>query len=75
MCSPAQDCKEMVSISMLHVVESRWIYVALWVVKNWEHFLLFRQGLILMYFSLSSFGCITKSVYARRSQERGGRDN
>lgn len=39
---------------------------------KWEHFLLSRQELTLMYFSLSSFGRITKLVYARRSGGRRG---
>lgn len=36
--------------------------------KKWEHFILSKQE--LMYFSLSSFSCITKLVCARKS---GGR--
>lgn len=55
---------------MLHVVESRWICLALWVAKNWEHFLLSKHE--LMYFSLSSFRCITKSVM--EGEARGDRE-
>lgn len=38
--------------------------------KKWEHFILSRQELTLMYFSLSSFGRITKLVCGGRRGER-----